>query len=663
MRNLTMKRFLPDSAAFLGAVLLTGAVPGFAANEPTVLVVIDANRGALVRWALPARLPAAFQVQRVTGGTQQVIATVKPGENRLAASKARRGAVMKYIEDSAKAAAGATGPQLDRGQLGMELLTIADAGVATALGLAYEDATAPKGGVVKYIISTVDAAGRTQPYGVSREVRVEPMAPPVAPEGFRAVPAREGVLVYWDATKDDRNPAAAVSFEVRRRGSDGKPVLVTPTPVLRLAGADAKPAFVDKSAPRETRSTYTVTSLDIFGRRGTESAPAEVFLPDFTALDPPKSLVVKSADGKVTVSWVAPPNTNRKGWIVERSFEADTAALRLTEAPVAGGLFVDSSGQVGTTYYYRVLAVNVRDEAGQPSLPESVRVADKPPAAPRNLTAEAKRTRVSLAWEPGSERVSAYAVERAIGNGDWVLLSAAPLPAPRFDDTIAVGGGGQFQYRVFAVGVDGARSPASNVATANLLDFDPPSIPSITSIDGADGRVRLTLQGGRSRKNAPVFHVLRSRTRGDVGIVVTSAPITPQKPEFVDTNVQNGVTYYYRAVALDGSGNRSEPSEARAVVVESPLPGAAPVPTARLVATPFPHVVFDVKAATPLLLIVERKDEEGRWLVIAGPTRTGEGTLIDPTPPRRGTAEYRVKLVTVEGAAGPPSQAVTVKIN
>ena len=51
-------------------------------KRANVIVVVDAERGALVRWAMPAgAFPAGFQLARsVRGGAPQMVATIRPGD-------------------------------------------------------------------------------------------------------------------------------------------------------------------------------------------------------------------------------------------------------------------------------------------------------------------------------------------------------------------------------------------------------------------------------------------------------------------------------------------------------------------------------------------------------------------------------------------------------
>src|SRR5947199_10861098 len=85
--------------------ILIAALPlvAMAASEPTVIVIIDANRGALLRWPLPAgALPkGGFQVDRNIGGKREMIGVTRPGtaaeaDQRLSPDKAKL--AKKYLE-------------------------------------------------------------------------------------------------------------------------------------------------------------------------------------------------------------------------------------------------------------------------------------------------------------------------------------------------------------------------------------------------------------------------------------------------------------------------------------------------------------------------------------------------------------------------------------
>src|SRR5690606_2454344 len=104
-----------------------------------------------------------------------------------------------------------------------------------------------------------------------------------------------------------------------------------------------------------------------------------------------------------------------------------------------------------TTYRYRVLAFN---DGGQSSPSNTVEV--DVPADPTQITPPTNLVltgldafRVAMAWNDASDNETGFRIERAIGDGDYVLLTVLPAGAERFADATAQPGTA-YRYRVRA---------------------------------------------------------------------------------------------------------------------------------------------------------------------------------------------------------------------
>jgi hypothetical protein len=161
---------------------------------------------------------------------------------------------------------------------------------------------------------------------------------------------------------------------------------------------------------------------------------------------------------------------------------------------------------------------------------------------------------------------------------------------------------------------------------------------------------------------------------------VIGDPLPGNSRQFTDLYVSPGEKYWYRLVAVDKNGNRSDPTRPVALRVGSPQIPAPTAPIAKYASTPYPHVVVQFQPPpSGLSLIVERQiqssliqageDQTGKsqpgtdptkngWIRIAGPM-TGQ-TITDNTLPQSASAAYRIAYATAEGTVGPASPAVTV---
>jgi len=649
----------------LTALMAASAVAA-QSKSSRLIVVGDAGRGALLRWSLPQEFPRnGFQVERTAGGKTEVLATLKPGAILPEATlgKERAGIVTKYLEltrnpslqtDPKKASAA------KQGRLGLELMMLSDPMIAAALGLSYEDKTAPLGSVVGYTVRGLEEGGQSRLLAAAPPAPLIVLAPPEPPASFSGQAKKAGVVLAWGGAEEPDNPAAAVAYEIRRRDA-----LLTPSPLVRISGSDvATPGFVDDKAPVETKSLYTVTALDIFGRRGPESAPIEVFVPDFTALDPPPVVGVSTSPGSVTVTWTAPENKNRKGWKILRSQNPESGGDVLTSQPLAKNSFTDSTGNVGSAYYYQITAVNLRGDEGLPKVSGVVVFRGSAPGSPTALAATLKTGRVILKWTPPAASVNGYQIERSIGGKEWTILNSEVTAQPQYEDLYPLDVDGVFRYRVVAWSLDSQKSPPSEVLEVNLPDTNPPLKPVINSVSGDGGLVTLRFSPSGGSLDASGFYVLKSVTRDNVGEIVNATPLGATATELVDRDVEAGAEYFYRVFAVDKAGNRSDPSDTVNVLVgEPPLP-PPPLPRARFEPKPFPRVVLEFAASTnsSVRYALERQDAAGVWFLIQGPLPQETTTVTDAHPVLHSRSMYRLMTIGSKGSDGPRSAAVQVEV-
>jgi hypothetical protein len=540
-------------------------------------------------------------------------------------------------------------------------MSLQDPLLARFLALSIEDPKVPYGSTVAYTVTALGENGQPAGvYAISPLTRVEQTPPPFPPSDLHGAAIRKGVALFWSVpAKTEHNPASAITYEIKKR-EGGKSIVMTPDPVLKLKTDD--PGFLDEKPPVEATSSYTITALDIFGRRGPESAPIEVFFPDFTALDPPATVESRTAEGKAFLVWEAKPNKYRKGWKVDRALQPGAVGEPVTQQTLTTSTFTDSTGSVGTTYYYRVSAINIRNEEGLPMVSQAVLVrSGKAPVSPANLVAELKTGKVILTWDAPPESVAAFQVQRSIGGSQWNLLTRIASNEPRYSDVYPRDATGSVQYRVIAWSYDDTASEPSQALNVELPDTQPPLPPNIDAIDGAGGQVAITFTP--SQDTTQLF-VLRSLTFTDTGAVVNLDPLPSSARSFTDSNVQAGTLYFYRLVAVDAAGNRSDPTAPATVrVSEPPLPQPG-TPRAHYEAKPFPRVIFEFTppASPSVRYALERRDRSGKWFLIQGPFAQDATSAIDATPKKGSTSAYRLVSIASNGAAGPRSTEVEVNI-
>ena len=561
----------------------------------------------------------------------------------------------------------------------LSLRVFSEPSFARALGLSWTLDNVPPGSRA-YKVEGLDSAGKPTVQMTSSSVdSSQATAPPSAPDGVQANGDRNGVSLFWNPPADNHQPSV-IAYAIERDGGGQSSAPVTAKPaVVGLRWDPKKPLVVDRDAPANEMLTYRVFSVDVFGRRSAGTS-IRIFYPDFHALEPPQPVTATAGVGKIVVSWPSQQKPNLAGYIVERAFlyAGPYEALAAQALPPGTAQYEDTTVRGGTTYYYRVRTVNSRGDLGNPSSAATAQPqnAGAPPKVD-GLAADTGQTRVRLTWKPVVFPVAGYFVERravtgAAGVEKWVRLNAHVSPEPLYDDYLGLSSDVKMEYRVLAVAFDNAEGPVSASVQVAIADRSIPESPSITGSSGADGKALVNFAPALPVEKTAQFLILRSGREADLGVVIGD-PLSGDARQFTDLYVNPGERYWYRLVAVDKNGNRSDPTPPVAIRVGSPQIPTPPTPTAQYAGSPYPHVVLQFHPPPAgLTLIVERQDQtsddqtrndrtNNGWIRIAGPMTAQ--TATDNHVPASASLGYRISYVSADGKIGPASTVVTISIS
>lgn len=639
------------AAAFpllLVLALLVGIVPAGAqqadtGNRGALMAASDGDGGIRLIWFTPDGIsPAAWRLEEETTGQPRII------EERIDDMTAPDAADAQPEEEVLTAELEAFGRVLDAMQL------MADWEFAKARGMARELRDVPTG-ERRYRVVPLGARGEALGDALrSRPVdshRADPLPP--AADGLRVVAIRGGAELYWQPGSSP-NPPPTIAWRVERDGIalDDSPLLLG----TRWPEADA--ACTDEAVAPESEVRYRVAALDAFGRTGPWRELA-VFVEDPSARDPPLGLHATAGRDGIRLGWEQAASPHASGYVPERSLlrGGPYEALSTRGVPRTTTDFLDRDAAPGLLYYYRLRAMDPRGVLGEPTLPVSARIEAGRPAPPGAPRAEVGVSRVRLRWDPLPGVAGYYLQRRAADGGSWTILNDPITPEPRYDDD-NLAAGSQLAYRVVAVGYDNRESEPGPSVSVRLADTRAPAAPVIVAASGSDGRVQLRFRPAEPAARTTQLLVLRGADVQDPGVVIGD-PLPGSARTWSDEWVLPGATYWYRLVALDTAGNRSQPGEPVAVRVGS---GSIPVPAAPVASrtdTPFSGVGlrFAPVPAGFSLLVQRREAGQGAWRTVAGPL-SGE-RMIDGDAPAT-ALEYRLVLRARDGAESVPSAVVRV---
>ena len=381
------------------------------------------GRGGISLFWIPKDLiwpQGGWRLEKIVQGKAQIVAAeIGPGVDQAAMARLRpadRTAIDAFQADLQAGAIPKTEREMAVTVMGLSAAANVDFGLA--VGLRYQDSD-PQGGKRAYRLTALNRKGKRG--AVLQSAAVDPMQAtplPEAPPSFMAVPVEAGVELSWENPKQD--PLVPVyAFTVTREDKRGGDILLTEQPLL-ITSAGAPPSaaqFVDLAPPKESEATYRLFSLDLFGRRSRANSTT-LFIPDLSALAPPDRFSAAAGENRVALGWEANASPFTAGYVVERALLRNGPYTAATPEGLDADQtqWEDTRVMGGTSYFYRVRAMDPRGNLGAPSLVKTATPQNRQaPPRPAKLTAAVGRTRVRLTWEAVPFPVAGYRVERQGG--------------------------------------------------------------------------------------------------------------------------------------------------------------------------------------------------------------------------------------------------------
>jgi fibronectin type 3 domain-containing protein len=271
-----------------------------------------------------------------------------------------------------------------------------------------------------------------------------------------------------------------------------------------------------------------------------------------------------AGQSSVALTWSASNNTT--SYNVYRGTAAGGESTTPTATAITTTAYSDTGLTSGTTYYYKVSAVNGWG-AGAVSSEVSATPAPPTPGAPTSLTATAGNGSVALRWTASSAATS-YSVYRGSAAGaESATAIATGITTTSYSDA-SLANGNTYYYTVAAV-TNGSVNAFSGEASA-IPEPPAPAAPAGLMAIAGNGTVAL---GWTASSAATSYNVYRGTTAG--GESTTALVSGLATTTYSDAAVANGTTYYYTVAAFNGGGTSPQSAEALA----TPEPPAPPAPT------------------------------------------------------------------------------------
>jgi len=294
-----------------------------------------------------------------------------------------------------------------------------------------------------------------------------------------------------------------------------------------------------------------------FELAGSAPEPLPPDLPPAT----PSGVQATASQGGIRIDWAEALDADFAGFTVHRS-RGDASSFAVLASGLLASEHLDAAVDIGTAYYYYVVA---RDSAGNVSAPSiivSATVLDEaPPPAPAGVQAVATTNAISLDWaDSAASDLASYTVYRSANGDQGYSVLAAGLSASSLVDANVFAGTTYYYYVTALDGAGNESAPSATVsATVAVLPPPEPATHTVTltwdaPTLSADGSLLADLAG---------FRVYWGSAAGGYG-----APINVgMNMTHTFTSLLNG-EHHFAVTAYDTSGNESSRSEDLSLLLE-----------------------------------------------------------------------------------------------
>ena len=344
-----------------------------------------------------------------------------------------------------------------------------------------------------------------------------------------------------------------------------------------------------------------------------------------------------SASGKPQLTWA--PVDGAAKYEIYRSTQQSTGFTLL--GTTTSTSYVNTGAAVGTTYYYKVRALNVDGAAGAYSSTVSGAAKAVAPAAPTVTMTYSDSGKPKLTWSAVSGATS-YRVYRSESRGTGYSLLGTTTSTSYVNTGAAVGK--TYYYRVKAVNSAGT-SAYSNIVSGTARTPAPAAPVLKGGTSSASGKPQLTWA---AVDGAAKYDVYRSNSADGTFSKVGST----DKTTYVNTGAVQGVTYFYKIRAVGASG-ASGFSNTVAIHVAGVVKAPAAVVLSGIKADAAGiTVTWKATANADTYNVLRRDASNTAWKVIA---RGVSGTSYKDTTVARGVMySYTVQGVAADGVTTGP---------
>ena len=381
------------------------------------------------------------------------------------------------------------------------------------------------------------------------------------------------------------------------------------------------------------------TSIQIAGEGNSALYNADVHC---TGLSAPTVTGGNDAQGRPTLKWNAVSGAAK--YEIYRSYSRDGSYSKYstqTSTAYTNSSYLTS----GTTYYYKVRALDANGNAGPYSAAVSVTCRLKL-SAPSVTGGKDSQGRPTLKWNAVSGAAK-YEVYRARSkDGDYIKYST--VTGTSYTNISYIENGNTYYYKVRALDANGTAGAWSSIVAVTYKQTL--SAPAVTGGNDAQGRPTLKWN---AVSGAAKYEVYRARSKN--GDYIKYSTVTGTSYTNI-SYIENGNTYYYKVRALDANGTAGAWSSIVSVTYKQTLP--APAVTGGNDSQGRPTLKWNAVTGAAKYEVYRARSMNGDYIKYS--TVTGTSYTNISYIENGNTYYYKVRALKSDGTAGAWSSIVSV---
>ena len=399
----------------------------------------------------------------------------------------------------------------------------------------------------------------------------EPAPPgvPAAASGLQGTPGNSTVALTWSApTYNGGSAITDYVVEYSTNNSSSWSVFAD--------GESATPAATVTDLINGTMYAFRVTPVNSVGRGPASSTIAVT--PNIPGLPgAPRYLSSVVGRERVSLTWSAPVSIGGGAitdYAVEYSTDSGATWTTFVDAVSTNRSAVVTPLVAGTTYTFRVSAVNIAGKGSASNTVIAIPLSFNPPSAVRNITASSRLLGAYVYWssplDNGGSAVTSYTVDWSTDGGSTWIGSVRVNAPLTYVSLTGLTGDVLHTVRVRAMNAYGTSPDATKTVTPQGLRVPSEPRNPFVNVGYNTASVYWSTPVNNGGTTITGYYVEHS---ADAGTTWTRSALLPWHQRYLSlTGLTGGVAHKFRVLAVNSVGN-SVPS---VVVDKTPLAPSAP---------------------------------------------------------------------------------------